>query len=848
MKNKSGISRRSFIKGSAFGVAALTLTPFNSIIANTLPSDWDKEAAKYTIRMIGHGHIDPVWLWRWTEGVAIVHSTFRSALDRMKEVPGMIFTASSAQFYQWIADNDSQMMQEIRQRVKEGRWNIVGGWWIEPDVNIPSGESLVRQGLYGQLTFQKLVGRRAVVGFNPDSFGHPGTLPQILKKQGLDNYVFMRPAAHEKNIPANLFWWEAPDGSKVLTYRICNSYGDGGSSVHRNIDALLKIAKDQPMKTFMSFYGVGDHGGGPTKENLKAIEEAKKEEGAPKITYGSTDRYFEEMRADKSLSIPVLKDDLQHHSVGCYTGGSVIKKGNCQSEIALVSAETICAVGSEMWSAKYPKSEFEAAWHKVLFYQFHDSMAGTSLVSHTDDVVEAHGFAQSTANHASALAIQTLEWQIAAEDPDSHYVVVFNPHAWEVKTNVHYDFGWGESDANTSMVDAEGKAVPCQRVLAESQCGNRRGFIFTATLPPMGYQQFRLVKSAPLKLDKPASADGNTLENEFYKIRFNSDGMLGIYDKENKKEVFDGQTGCRAVVIKDMSDTWSHDIKTYDDEIGNFGNANIKVLENGPLRAVVRVSSAFGDSKLVIDWSLFAGSREIGADVTLDWHEHHKILKFCFPVDIDSPVPTYEVPYGHIVRDINGDENPGQRWIDLSGSKDSLNYGLSVLNDAKYGYSVKDNDMRVSIARAAVYAHHNPAKLQDDKEYVWMDQGIQTFRMQVIPHRGDWKEAAIPAKAEVFKSRPIAIYQGIHRGHLPKSGSFMKVDGPNVCVTAVKKSESGDDMIIRCVEMFGEPATATIHFPSNNFSWTGKFVASEIKTLRYSPKKRTIKEVNLLEE
>ena len=173
------------------------------------------------------------------------------SINAMKEVPGMIFTASSAQFYQWIADNDSQMMQEIRQRVKEGRWNIVGGWWIEPDVNIPSGESLVRQGLYGQLTFQRLVGRRAVVGFNPDSFGHPGTLPQILKKQGLNNYVFMRPAAHEKTIPANLFWWEAPDGSKVLTYRICNSYGDGGSSVRRNIDALLQIAKDQPMKTFM---------------------------------------------------------------------------------------------------------------------------------------------------------------------------------------------------------------------------------------------------------------------------------------------------------------------------------------------------------------------------------------------------------------------------------------------------------------------------------------------------------------------------------------------------------------------------------------------------------------------
>ena len=201
--------------------------------------------------MIGHAHIDPVWLWPWSEGLSVVHSTFRSALDRMHETPGFTFTASSAQFYQWVAENDPAMLAEIRQRVQEGRWSVVGGWWVEPDVNIPSGEALVSQGLYGQMTLQRLLGRRATAAFNPDSFGHPGTLPQILKLQGMDNYVFMRPMPGEKTLPADLFWWEGPDGTRVLAYRIPISYNETGSLRTRVAQVLTRF-QDQPVKSFMA--------------------------------------------------------------------------------------------------------------------------------------------------------------------------------------------------------------------------------------------------------------------------------------------------------------------------------------------------------------------------------------------------------------------------------------------------------------------------------------------------------------------------------------------------------------------------------------------------------------------
>jgi len=336
-KKRAPISRRSFITRSAAGTAALAMAPVRISSGEFQDSRWSADAGKFRFHVIGQAHIDPVWLWPWSEGISVVHSTFRSALDRMNETPGFAFTASSAQFYQWIAENDPSMLDEIRRRVDEGRWNIVGGWWVEPDVNIPSGESLVRQGLYGQLTFQRLLGRSATVAFNPDSFGHPGTLPQILKLQSMENYVFMRPMPREKSIPSDLFWWESPDGSRVLTYRIPMSYNDS-RSVRTRIEQTLVQLKGQPFKSFMSFYGAGDHGGGATRENISSILEIQSEKEAPTVIFSTPERYFEEVRGDRSLDLPALKDDLQHHSVGCYTAESEIKKGNRMSESALVAA------------------------------------------------------------------------------------------------------------------------------------------------------------------------------------------------------------------------------------------------------------------------------------------------------------------------------------------------------------------------------------------------------------------------------------------------------------------------------------------------------------------------------
>ena len=513
-----------------------------------------------------------------------------------------------------------------------------------------------------------------------------------------------------------------------------------------------------------------------------------------------------------------------------------------------MGAEKIAAIGAAAWGAKYPKGEFSAAWKRVLFLQFHDSLAGSSLMDHSATAAQGYGYALDIANQSNYVALQKLESQVATEDPDSQYIIAFNPHAWEVNQNLEYDLNWGTMHKTSRVDDEKGNPLAHQWTLGSSQAGSRRKLIINATIPAMGYRQLRLWDGGDYNHKNTVSAKDNMLDNEFVTVRFSSKGTFGMFDKESGKEIFTGgETGGKAVVINDTSDTWSHDIKTFGDEIGSFGDATIKILENGPLRATVRVTTFYNLSNLTIDWTLYAGSRNLEAKVTLDWHEHLKMVKFSFPVNVESPTSTYETGYGFIERVTNGEEEPGQRWVDVSGTRAGSPFGLTVFNDAKYGYNVTGNDLRISVSRSAVYAHHNPKVLNMKEEYYWMDQGIQTMRMLLVPHQESWQKSNVVRIAEEFIAPCPITYQGIHTGKLPKSGSFLSVDAPNVIVTAVKQSENGEDTIVRLVEAIGKQTTASLDLKFAHLKWSGNFHPSEIKTLRIS-KAGTIKEVNLLEE
>lgn len=859
------LDRRKFLQTSAAALlvaadrnaAAEQANAAEATSAQPNPA-WPPKSKQYRIHMIANAHIDAMWLWPWQEGASIVMSTFRSVLQQMRENPDFTYTASAAQYYEWVAETDPKMLEEIRQRVEEGRWSIVGGWWIEPDVNMPNGEALIRQGLYGQKVFQRLFGRTVRVGYNPDSFGHPGTLPQILKLQRMEDYVFWRPQPDNKQLPADLFWWEGPDGTRVLVFRILYSYADFGSVETR----LRKIVEEmrEPTTDLMDFYGVGDHGGGATKLNIASIQGVRNQPGAPTLILSTPDHYFEEVRLKPGLELPVVHDDLQHEFVGCYTAMSEIKKNNRQAELLLMAGEKLSALASVVAGYEYPRQAFDAAWKKVLFMQFHDSLSGTARPEHYVTARNAYGYAMDVASYSLYRAAEKIVWQVPADDPESSYLVVFNPHAWPATLDVEYDLDW--TPAEPSFVeDTRGERVAHQWTQASvvdaytwwPKSGERNKLLFRAPLPAFGYQQFRLrhAKSAS-ESNSAVHATAQGIENEYLRVRFLEDGSIDVFDKDVGQHLFQqGMGGQRGVVVDDPSDTRGNGVQAYNNAVGAFGQVRCHVLENGPVRACVRVYTAYGASSLQTDWLLYAGTRNLEARVTLDWHEHMRMLKFSYPVDIEEAQPTYEIAYGHIVRKNEGLEDPGQRWVDVSGRRGNRIYGLATINDAKYGYSVQGSDLRVSIARGVVYAWENPTptanKLNPGVEYHWQDQGLQSFRILLVPHGGTWQDAGVVRAAEEFTTAVPVVYQGIHPGTRPQSVSFLSVDVPNVVVSVLKKAEDGEDLIVRCFETAGQSTIATLDLQLVKQRWKGSFRASEIKTLRVPVTGGEIREVDALE-
>lgn len=847
------------LSAMAGGSRATSQTPTTGTSTVAEPAgqngQWPAEAAGFRLHMIGNAHIDSPWLWPLSETNSVVHSTFRSALDRLKDDPQVTMTASSSQFYEWIAESDPAMLAEIRARVKEGRWELVGGWWVEPDVNMPSGESLIRQGLYGQRTLKKLFGRIATVGYNPDSFGHNGNVPQILRLEGMRDYVFMRPGPPEKQLPSNLFWWQGIDGTKALTFRIPLAYNDSGD-VRDHMLKEIQLLHGQSERDGMEFYGIGDHGGGPTKANIRSIHRIQGEKGAPQLLFSTPDRYFAEVRRDGvTANLPVVTGDLQHHSVGCYTAGSELKKLNRATESDLITAEKIAVIGSAVWGANYPKQDLTTAWKRLLLLQFHDSLAGTTLPSYFEAERDSYGRARDIARETTYLAAQKLAWQIPTTDPSSTYLVVFNPHSWAAKLPIEYDLQWKPGTPSV-LEDEAGHPIPFQWVRATTTVSNRVRLSAEVQVPAMGYTQIRLhpdPNSKPLQAGPALHVSTNEIENAHLRVQFFADGSIGIFDKDHQWQVLRGTEtrnagGMRALVINDPSDTWSHHVVAYNDVVGSFALQGIKVVEDGPVRVRVRAKYAYGASHLALDYLLYANSRDLEIRVTLDWHEHQKMLKFALPVNVTSPQSTYEIPYGALQRDTNGDENPGQRWIDVSGSVNGREYGLSLINDAKYGYSVKGSEMRLSVARSAVFANHEPARLEAGIDYQWMDQGLQKFKIGLVPHAGNWQKVELARKAEELIAEVPIIYQGIHPGVLPTSGSFLNVDALDIIVSAVKQAEDGDDIIVRAYETQGVSSHARIDLRFAHTQWTGDFHPFEIKTLRVNVHTGKVSVVNALEE
>lgn len=803
-----------------------------------------------TLYMIGNAHIDPVWLWQWQEGYQEVKATFRSVLDRMKEYDDFIFTGSSAVYYKWIEESEPEMFEEIRQRVREGRWVLVGGWWIQPDCNAPGGESYVRQALYGQRYFQEKFGCMARTGYNVDSFGHNGMLPQLLRKAGMENYVFMRPGRHEKGLEAETFQWQSEDGSCVTASRIPFEYCTWPDEIRSHVLRCAGEIKDEG-GSLMCFYGVGNHGGGPTKKNLDSIHEMNQEEDMPELILAGPDRFFDDVKKS-GRKLPVVTGELFHHSSGCYSVNSEVKRLNRMAENRLEAAEKLSVVAALMSNGKYPKEKYTEAWQNVLFNQFHDIMAGTSIQPAYDDARESYGAALHTASEGLNAAVQVISWHIDIPmEEGMKPLVVFNPNAFARKYEVEMESAGLKE--GTVLLDEEDHEIPFQPVQSLASCNGRVRICFIADLPALGWRTYRLAVRSSQQVFSPVVSDENSAENQWLKLTIDPEtGYIRSLIKKNDGTEYFSAPAAVPVVIEDKSDTWSHAVRIFDKEIGKFRAVSVRRIACGPVKAVIRVISEYGGSRLVQDFSVYQELEYISVKTTVDWHEKWSMLKLQFPMNMNYLRCSYEIPYGISVREPDGEEYPVQTFMDLEGANPGMTTqinGLSILNDGKFSASTAGKTAALTVLRSPIYAHHEPYVPDDRLEYVYMDQGVQTFTWALYPHDGSWERAETVENAIALNQRPVALFETYHKGHLKQKDSFLQVSADHVVLSVVKLAEDGSgDLILRLYETAGRHTSAEVELSAMNRRLSLQFTPFEIKTVRI-PKdgSQTVRETDLLE-
>jgi len=805
---------------------------------------------KAQVTLVGNAHIDAAWLWPRSETIDVVKRTFSTSLQLMQEYPGYHYTQSAADYNEWMADKYPEMTSEIARRIKEGRWEVVGGMWIEPDLNIPDGESTARSILLGKRWFQQHYGVDVHVGWNPDSFGYNWQLPQIYKRSGIDYFVTQKMSWNDTNkLPFKLFWWESPDGSKVLTY-FPHGYANRIANPTRLARDLAQARIEAPgMTNMMDLYGVGDHGGGPTRDMLDELTRwMKPGKLTPKLEFGTAAGYFEAIAPQVApqsntwnyrslaagyqypaeppagqISIPTWKDELylEYHR-GVYTTQAAMKRNLREAPVWTLNAEKYASLAWLDGDA-YPTSELNDAWKKITFNGFHDLAAGSGIAVIYRDAQKDFDQVRWSTNEISAKALHTLAARVNTAAAQGVPVIVFNPLAWKRSGSITVNVQMPQATDSVSMLDARGNVLVSQVLSREEKSHTFHLLVKAHDLPALGYSVLYAVPGKRA-VTSDLKAEGSTLENDALRVvvDLKTGCITSLYDKRAKAEsIAAGMCGNQLQAFRDTPtryDAWNIDPGTLDQPPTLISAVDsVKLVEAGPLRAAIRVTRHWQSSTFVQEIRLDEGSDEAVVSNDIDWHETHVLLKAAFPLAATAPFATYEIPYGSIERPTTRNnswekaqfEVPAQYWADLGDG----HHGVSLINDSKFGYDAAGNTLRLTLLRS-------PASPDPDA-----DRGPQHFTFALYPHAGDWKQALTVRHGYEFNDAPTALQAESHIGEMPVEHSFAEASAPNVVLTAMKKAEDSHAIILHLYEWAGKETQLSLRIPA------GATTASETNLL-----------------
>lgn len=759
------------------------------------------------VTCIGHTHLDLAWLWRFQHTREKAVRSFSTALSLMDRFPEYTFLSSQPQLYEYIKEDHPYIFEKIKARISEGKWEAEGGMWVEADTNIPSGESLVRQFLFGKRYFMKEFGIVSKILWLPDVFGYNGNLPQIMKKSGVDYFMTAKLMFNEFNpFPYHTFLWKGIDGSEVLSHLVI--LGSKAYNGEGNAEDIMQLWKNYKQKDInndvMLPCGYGDGGGGTTEEMLEVIRRfGYGLNGSPKTKVGDASTFFKSLdkRVRKCRRLPKWNGELyfERHR-GTYTSMAKVKKMNRKAEFLFMKAELAAAINFSLFNIPYPREELNNCWKQLLLCQFHDILPGSSIKEVYEDTDKIYEEVFEIGNRIVDEGLIRISAAIKAESP---MLMVFNPLSWEGRGLI--EFAYPSSTDGFYLEDHEGRRFRCQKAAGE------KGHFVCAVkgIAPKGYSCLRIVEVQDNRLreKKSMNISQKLLENAFYRIKLDKAGLFtSLFDKRNNREVLKpGEKGNVLQAFEDKpknEDNWNLDI-FYSEKMWVLdGLEEIKVLENGPVRGVLRIKRKFINSYIIQDIVLYENIPRIDFNTTIDWKEKDMVIKAAFPVDINANKADYEIQYGHIERsthwntswDIARFEVCGHKWADLSED----GYGVSLLNDCKYGYDIHEGVMRLTLLRCGTKPN-----LDADKE-------IHSFRYSLYPHAGGWKEGQTLQEAYDLNCSLTALLLEKKDGYLPKQMSLAAVDNDNVILEVIKMAEDSNEVILRFYEAYNRRACVTV--------------------------------------
>lgn len=807
---------------------------------------------KKELYMIGNSHIDPVWFWTWEEGMQEVKATYASVLERMNEFEDFRFSSTSTVFFEWIEELLPEMFEEIRQRVAEGRWELAGGWFLEPDCILPCGEAFVREGLYGQRYLKSRFGRTARIGSNVDSFGHNPNLPQILKKSGMDHYVFMRP-----RLDTPVFAWESEDGSRVSAISLPAEYTTWfHEPTVKNINVTLE--RTEKYDRMVCCYGVGNHGGGPTIENIQSIQALEDSfSNAHREVHLRFSDYTEFLEDIRDWKLPVLTGAFEKVNEGCYANDGAFKQKNRLAETRLMEADTLMAMANLMGCGWMRQTEqMEKLWKTVLFNQFHDTMGGTIIRSAREEAMMQLGLACAEAGSIRALAIQNMANRMDTTG-EGFPLLLFHTGGQDLDDLVEVELEWF-CQAPLTLLGPSGEEIPYQRIHTDAKVrhttlGGRRRLVFRAQIPSCGFAVYRTVQREPVLChnNHMEIMDPETLvlENEMICARFSAGTgeLVSLMDKVNGYDPLTG--GVRIQVYLDQRDAWGGlQNRKYEKTGEQFTLVSIDKVESGPIREVIRVRSRLGATLLEQLYALGAGEKELRVENRLTCNHRWTLFKAAYPLGTAHRYTEAETAYGIYRREIAADDHAEyfmQRFVDVT---DADGAGLYIANDGKYAFNMDGGALQLTLCRSAIYAQGScdPDWENAVESYQYMDQGETTFSLVLRPHQGKLPRAEMYRMAEKLHGACSCLADSAHKGALKaENRSFAGVDQENVRIVLMKKCEDDEAVIVRLLECEGIATDCQVRVGRHSYPVTiGKH---EILTLKASQTGAHAETVNLLE-